>query len=70
MVRTIADLESETSYFPEDTEVFIEIRGVVHQIHDVYDSSQGVFLVVTQIKKKGICDEQRRILPSLLFTRP
>ena len=42
----IRDLFEELECFNDDTEIQVEVNGVVHDIHDISDDSQGVYLVV------------------------
>jgi len=42
---TQQELMIELDYCP-DSEVFVEVNGIVHQIHEVQDTSQGIILIV------------------------
>ena len=42
---TNQELMEELEYCP-DSEVFVEVNGIVHRLHEVQDTSQGIILMV------------------------
>lgn len=42
----VKDLVDELSFCDEDSLVFIEVNGIVHDTHQVLEDSQGVTLFV------------------------
>ena len=42
----LAELMADLDLCMDGGEVFVEVNGVVHEVHEVQDTSQGVILIV------------------------
>ena len=42
----LLELVEELDFCKDDSEVFVEVNGIVHKIHYIQDTSQGVIFVV------------------------
>jgi mannose/fructose-specific phosphotransferase system component IIA len=45
------ELMEELDLYP-NTEVFVEVNGVVHRLHEVQDTSQGIILLVDTFQEE------------------